>query len=121
LMVAAVATKLAAKQIAAPRGKPRALFLLAVDDIRRRGCAGAGVRLKGAGLSDICRLYLYGAWRLLTVFETKTGASCCWSPSTPARRIRTNSSTTRWTSANLSSPRTKPTCCDAEGQPPVEC
>ena len=36
-MVAAVPTKLAAKQIAALRGKPRASFLLAVDDIRREG------------------------------------------------------------------------------------
>ena len=71
MMVAVVPTKLAAKQIAALRGKPRASFLLAVDDIRRRDCAGAGVRLTGAGLSDICRLDLYGAWRLLTVFETK--------------------------------------------------
>jgi hypothetical protein len=43
---------------------------LAVADIRRRGCAAAGVRLTGTGLSAICRLDLYGAWRLLTVFET---------------------------------------------------
>jgi hypothetical protein len=47
----------------------RASFLLAVDDIRRRGCAAAGVRLTGTGLSAICRLDLYGAWRLLTAFE----------------------------------------------------
>ena len=51
------------------RGKPRASLLVAVDDIRRRGCAAAGVRLTGPGLSAICRLSLYGEWRLLTVFE----------------------------------------------------
>ena len=38
--------------------------------IRRRGCAAAGVRLAGQELSAICRLDLYGAWRLLTVFES---------------------------------------------------
>jgi hypothetical protein len=40
-----------------------------VEDIRHRGCAAAGVRLAGEALSGICRLDLYGAWRLLTVFE----------------------------------------------------
>jgi hypothetical protein len=58
-----------AKQVAQLRGKPRVSFLLAVDDIRHRGRAAAGVRLTGADLSAICRLDLYGAWRLLTVFE----------------------------------------------------
>jgi hypothetical protein len=43
--------------------------VLAVEDIRRRGCAAAGVRLAGEELSVVCRLDLYGAWRLLTVFE----------------------------------------------------
>jgi len=51
------------------RGKAKASFILAVEDIRRRGCAAAGVRLAGEDVSDICRLDLYGAWRLLTVFE----------------------------------------------------
>jgi hypothetical protein len=37
--------------------------------MRRRGCAAAGVRLAGPELSAICRLDLYGVWRLLTVFE----------------------------------------------------
>ena len=71
MTVATIPTKLAAKQIAALRGKPCASFLLAVDDIRRRGCAAPGVRLAGTGLSAICRLDLYGGWRLLTVFETR--------------------------------------------------
>jgi hypothetical protein len=60
---------LARQQIASLRGKVKASFDLAVDDIRRRGCTAAGVRLAGAGLSGVCRLDLYGAWRLLTVFE----------------------------------------------------
>lgn len=33
------------------------------------GLPAAGIRLAGETLSGICRLDLYGAWRLLTVFE----------------------------------------------------
>jgi hypothetical protein len=43
--------------------------VLAVEDIRRHGCVAAGVRLAGEDLAVVCRLDLYGAWRLLTVFE----------------------------------------------------
>ena len=52
-----------------PARQGQASFLLAVEDIRRRGCAAAGVRLAGEPLSGVRRLDLYGAWRLLTVFE----------------------------------------------------
>jgi hypothetical protein len=65
LTVSTVPTKLARQQIASLRGKPRASFLLAVEDIRRGGCAAAGVRLAGEALSGICRFDLYGLWRLL--------------------------------------------------------
>jgi hypothetical protein len=51
------------------RGKAKASPLLAVDDIRQRGCAAAGVRLAGEHLSAVCRLDLYAAWLLLTTFE----------------------------------------------------
>ena len=69
LTVTTVPTKLAREQIAALCGKAKASFLFAVQDIRHRGYAAAGVRLAGETLSGICRLDLYGAWRLLTVFE----------------------------------------------------
>ena len=62
LTVSTIPTKLAREQIAALRGKAKASFLLAVEDIRHRGCAAAGVRLAGEALSGICRLDLYGAW-----------------------------------------------------------
>jgi hypothetical protein len=64
-----VPTQLARVQIASMRGKAKASLLLAIDDIRRRGCAAADVRLAGEQLSAVCRLDLYGAWRLLTTFE----------------------------------------------------
>jgi hypothetical protein len=40
------------------RGKAKASFILAVADVRCRGCAAAGVRLAGPELSAICRLDL---------------------------------------------------------------
>jgi len=61
LTVTTVPTKLAREQIAALRGKAKASFLFAVQDIRHRGYAAAGVRLAGETLSGICRLDLYGA------------------------------------------------------------
>jgi hypothetical protein len=35
------------------------------------GRAAAGVRLAGEQLSAVCRLDLYGAWRLLITFEAR--------------------------------------------------
>ena len=120
MKVATVPTKLAAKQIAALRGKPRASFLLAVDDIRRRGCAAAGVRLTGSGLSAICRLDLYGGWRLLTVFETRDR---CILLLVAEHTRMANPYQLIYDALGIgepAEPRTKPTCCDAEGSPPVD-
>ena len=83
-----------------PARQGQAAFLLAVEDIRRRGCAAAGVRLAGEALSGICRLGLYGAWRLLTVFEALIAAYCCSSPSTRARPILTVCCTQRLASTS---------------------
>ena len=120
LTVATVPTRLAARQIAALRGKPRASFLLAADDIHRRGCAAAGVRLTGAGLSAICRLDLYGAWRLLTVFEA---ADRCVLLLVAEHTRSENPYRLIYAALGISEPggpRTKPACCDPEGQPPVD-
>jgi hypothetical protein len=119
-MVATVPTKFAAKQIAALRGKPRASFLLAVDDIRRRGCAAARVRLTATGLSSVCRLDLCGGWRLLTVFETRD--RCILLLVAEHTRI-SNPYQLIYDALDISEaaePRTKPTCCDAEGSPPAD-
>jgi hypothetical protein len=102
------------------RGKAKASLILAVDDIRRRGCAAAGVRLAGQELSAICRLDLYGAWRLLTVFE---------SPDTCVLLLVAEHSRTSdpyhllYEALGINAPkepRTKPTCCDPAGQPPID-
>jgi len=120
LTVATIPTKLASQQIKALRGKAKASFVLAVEDIRRRGCAAAGVRLAGEDLSGICRLDLYGTWRLLTVFEVPDGCVLL----VVAEHTRSASPYHLLYSAlgidEPEEPRTKPSCCDAGGQPPFD-
>jgi hypothetical protein len=114
-----VPTQLAREQIASMRGKARASLLLAVDDIRRRGCAAAGVRLAGEKLSVVCRLDLYGAWRLLTTFEAPHRCILLL----VAQHTRSaNPYQLLYDALGIDEPqepRTKPACCDPEGQPPV--
>jgi len=101
------------------RGKAKASVVLAVDDIRRRGCAAAGVRLAGEQLSVVCRLDLYGAWQLLTTFEAPDRCILLL----VAEHTRSASPYQQLYDAlgidEPREPRTKPTCCDTEGQPPV--
>jgi hypothetical protein len=120
LTVSTVPTKQARQQIAALRGKAKASFLLAVQDIRRRGCAAAGVRLAGEALSGICRLDLYGAWRLLTVFEAPDR---CVLLLVAEHTRSANPYRLLYAALGIDEPkepRTKPSCCDAEEQPPID-
>jgi hypothetical protein len=120
LTVSTIPTKLARQQIAALRGKAKASFLLAVEDIRRRGCAAAGVRLAGEALSGVCRLDLYGAWRLLTVFEDQNR---CVLLMVAEHTRAANPYRLLYSALDIDEPeepRTKPSCCDAEGQPPLD-
>jgi len=120
LTVSTVPTKQARQQITALRGKAKASFLLAVEDIRRRGCAAAGVWLAGEALAGICRLDLYGAWRLLTVFETPDR---CVLLLVAEHTRSANPYRLLYAALGIDEPkepRTKPSCCDAEGQPPMD-
>ena len=101
------------------RGKPRASLLLAVDDIRRRGCTAAGVRLAGEQLSAVCRLDLYGPWRLLTCFEAHDR---CILLLVAEHTRSANPYQLLYDALGIGQPdepRAKPACCDAEGQPPL--
>jgi hypothetical protein len=114
-----VPTQLAREQIASMRGKAKASLLLAVDDIRRRGCAAAGVRLAGEQLSAVCRLDLYGAWRLLTTFEAPDR---CILLLVAEHTRSANPYQLLYDALGIDEPeepRSKPACCDSEGQPPV--
>jgi hypothetical protein len=114
-----VPTQLAREQIAAMRGKAKASLLLAVDDIRRRGCAAAGVRLAGEQLSAVCRLDLYGAWRLLTTFEA---SDRCILLLVAEHTRSANPYQLLYDALGIDEPeepRSKPACCDSKGQPPV--
>ena len=101
------------------RGKARASLLLAVDDIGRRRCAAAGVRLAGEQLSAVCRLDLYGAWRLLTTFEA---ADRCVLLLVAEHTRTANPYQMLYDALGIEQPEepcTKPACCDPEGQPPL--
>jgi hypothetical protein len=78
------------------------------------------VRLAGQGLSVICRRDLYGAWRLLTVFESPDQCILL----VVAEHTRTSNPYRLIYDAlgigEPEEPRTKPACCDPEGQPPVD-
>lgn len=120
LTVATIPTRLAAAQIAALSGKPKAALDLAVDDIRRRGCAAAGVRLAGVSVSSVCRLDLYGTWRLLTCFESPQR---CILLLVAEHSRSENPYRLLYEVLGIAAPdepRTKPACCDAAGQPPID-
>jgi hypothetical protein len=86
----------------------------------RPGCAAAGVRLPGeAALPGVCRLDLYGAWRLLTVFEAPDR---CVLLLVSEHTRSANPYRLLYAALGIGEPedpRTKPSCCDAEGQPPI--
>jgi hypothetical protein len=82
--------------------------------------AAAGVRLAGDALSGICRLDLYGAWRLLTIFEAPDRCVLLLIAEHTRTANHTDCCTQRSPSASPRSPQTKPSCCDAEGQPPID-
>ncbi len=119
-MVTTIPTRLAATQIAALRGKPKAALDLAVADNRHRGCAAAGVRLTGPTISNVCRLDLYAAWRLLTAFETPKPVHSPACRRAHAIREPVSAAVQRSGITEPDEPRTKPTCCDPEGQPPID-
>jgi hypothetical protein len=102
------------------RGKAKASLILAIDGIRRMGCAAAGVRLAGQELSAVCRLDLYGTWRLLIVFEAPDRCILLM----VAEHTRTaNPYQLLYEALGIAvpeEPRTKPACCDPEGRPPIE-
>src|ERR1700683_562059 len=85
-----------------------------------RGCAAAGVRLTGVGVSSICRLDLYGAWRLLSVFES---ADRCVVLMVAEHTREENPYGLIYAARGISEPagpRVKPSCCDPDGDAPVD-
>ena len=68
----------------------------------------------------ICRLDLYGAWRLLTVFEAPDR---CVLVLVAEHTRSANPYRLLYAALGIGEPedpRTKPSCCDAEGQPPID-
>jgi hypothetical protein len=75
------------------------------------------VRLAGEQLSAVCRLDLYGAWRLLTTFEAPDRCILLL----VAEHTRSASPYQLLYDAlgidEPREPRTKPACCDTDGRP----
>ena len=78
------------------------------------------MRLAGTAVTSICRLGLYGAWRLLTCFESPHRCILLL----VAEHTRTeNPYRLLYEILDIpepDEPRTKPGCCDPAGQPPVD-
>ena len=71
-------------------------------------------------MSGICRLDLYGAWRLLTVFEAPDR---CVLLLVAEHTRSANPYRLLYEALGIDEPeepRTKPSCCDDEGQPPID-
>lgn len=78
------------------------------------------MRLTGAQVSNVCRLDLYGAWRLLTCFESPDR---CILLEVAEHTRAENPYQTLYQLLGIAEPdepRTKPSCCDATGQPPID-
>lgn len=78
------------------------------------------MRLAGRPVSSVCRLDLYGAWRLLTCFESPQRCILLL----VAEHSRTENPYRLLYEvlgiAEPEEPRTKPACCDADSQPPID-
>jgi hypothetical protein len=71
-------------------------------------------------VASVCRLDLYGAWRLLTCFESPHR---CILLLVAEHSRSDNPYHTLYDILQIpepGEPRTKPACCDAAGQPPVD-
>ena len=78
------------------------------------------MRLAGELVSSVCRLDLYGSWRLLTCFESAERCILLLvaehsRSESPYRMLYEVLGITE-----PEEPRTKPACCDASGQPPID-
>ncbi len=78
------------------------------------------MRLAGASVTSVCRLDLYGEWRLLTCFESPDRCILLL----VAEHTRTdNPYRLLYEILGIpepDEPRTKPACCDAAGKPPID-
>jgi hypothetical protein len=113
------ATLLADASMRALRGEPRRALEAKLRELKARGCEVCGYRLSGTVLDRICCVHLWGAYRLLACFPSINNIAILFvgehdgSASDPYRvlamllELRVSDA-----------PRTRPPCCDEEGQPP---
>jgi hypothetical protein len=116
------ATPIAARQIAALRGPRRKAFETFVRALAVEGCTALGYRLTGAEpLPQLCVKHLRGSDRVVVAFEDEIAWGLLVGPHAEGDR-RANIYASLYELVDLARPRlprTKPPCCDEDGEPPV--
>jgi hypothetical protein len=114
------ATPIAKASIDALRGTARASYDRKREELAAHGCKAAGYRLTGPGVGHICVVHLVDDYRLVSVFPDKSTVVVVL----VARHTDSRSDVYRLLYRLLEldvpkQPRTKPPCCEDNGDPPV--
>jgi hypothetical protein len=112
---------MASRQIAALRGRRAQVVRVALSELLDQGCTAAGYRLAGTGLDHICCRHLYAEDRLLTVWPGDHHAIVV--AVGPHDRGGADVYDLLLTALGLEEAaveRSKPSCCDETGRPPVK-
>lgn len=116
-------TDLASQQSGALRGKQQIQVANFLDQLKAQGCAALGYRLTGdSPLEHLCVKHVGGQLRVVAAFQS---AQLAWillvaphDDADPGIDVYTTLYRLIGTSPP-SGERTKPSCCDGAGQPPV--
>ncbi|HEX4730263.1 MAG TPA: hypothetical protein VH299_03285 [Solirubrobacterales bacterium] len=115
-------TPTARRQADALRGKVADAYYEAVQRLMAEGCAAADYRLTGDVVDRICALHLYGRYRALVCFPEKDRLAVVLI----AEHDRGGDGdvyAALYEFLEIPEPierRTKPPCCDEDGEPPVD-
>lgn len=116
------ATPVAKRQADALRGKAATAYEDSLRRVEDHGCAAADYRLTGEVVERICSLHLYGSYRALICFPDKKSAVVVL----VARHDRGGAGDVYgglYELLGIEAPtekRTKPPCCEEDGEPPVD-
>jgi hypothetical protein len=116
------ATPAAKRQADTLRGKAAKAYSEALVRLEAEGCAAADYRLTGETIDHICALHLYAEYRMLVCFPDADSVVVVL----VARHGRGNRDDVYGSLYSLlgieetTGRRTKPSCCDRQGGPPVD-
>lgn len=113
-------TRTAQRQVRDLRGRQRTAALVALRELRHRGCEAGGYRLAGALLDHLCCRHLSGDYRMLVAWLAKEHAVVI----AVGRHDESSQDIYATLLGDLghevsAEERRKPSCCDEEGLPPL--